>query len=173
MDLKIATIDNIINLKNLINKAYRPKDALKSKCWTHESDIVSGDRINNDQILELIHRPKSFILMYFQNDELISCIHLEQVDNSCYIGTFAVDPDFQGLNIGKKMLIEAENIAKSHFKIERFIMVVVSERQELIDFYIRRGYSETNTIEDYPIFAGVGMPKKSNLTIKSLEKIII
>ena len=49
-------------------------------------------------------------------------------------------------------------------------MVVLSAREELIGFYLRRGYRRTGEVMDYPIEAGVGMPLYSELSIEVLEK---
>lgn len=68
------------------------------------------------------------------------------------------------------MLAHAEKYANESFGSEKFIMVVVSSRSELIAFYLRRGYRKTGTIQDYPLSAGVGTPKFSNLKTEVFEK---
>ncbi len=68
------------------------------------------------------------------------------------------------------MLAEAEKYASTVFGSEKFIMVVVSERVELVSFYLRRGYQKTGFVLDYPISAGVGIPKNPEMKIEMLEK---
>lgn len=46
------------------------------------------------------------------------------------------------------MLFQAERYAPNVFGAEKFIMVVVTSRSELISFYLRRVYRETGSIMD-------------------------
>jgi hypothetical protein len=50
-------------------------------------------------------------------------------------------------------------------------MVVISQREELISFYERRGYRRTGEIAEYPLHLNVGVPRAEGLTIEYLEKI--
>jgi ribosomal protein S18 acetylase RimI-like enzyme len=83
---------------------------------------------------------------------------------------FAVNPILQGAGVGKQMLAYAEWYASENFSSDKFIMVVVSFRSELISFYQRRGYQKTSSIMDYPLSAGAGIPKHPGLKIEILEK---
>jgi hypothetical protein len=49
-------------------------------------------------------------------------------------------------------------------------MTVITERAELVSFYLRRGYIRTGKIQKYSASAGVGIPKVSGLTLEILEK---
>jgi hypothetical protein len=49
-------------------------------------------------------------------------------------------------------------------------MVVLSARHELIEFYLRRGYSRTGEVSAYPVDADVGIPKIADLMIETLAK---
>jgi hypothetical protein len=68
------------------------------------------------------------------------------------------------------MLAYAEGVASEKFSSNKFIMVVVSSRGELIAFYQRRGYQKTGSIMDYPRSAGAGIPKYTGLKVEILEK---
>lgn len=68
------------------------------------------------------------------------------------------------------MLALAENYAIETFGAEKFILIVVSARSELVAFYLRRGYQKTGSVTDYPISAGAGTPKNPALKIEVLEK---
>jgi ribosomal protein S18 acetylase RimI-like enzyme len=155
-------------IANLVNMAYRPESAASG--WTHEYDLVSGSRTNADQILEIISKPDSVILLGIKGSEIVACIHIEKDGSNGCIGMFAVNPAVQGAGIGKQMLAYAEGVATENFSSDKFIMVVVSSRSELISFYQRRGYHKTGSIMDYPLSAGAGIPKQSGLKIEILEK---
>ena len=155
-------------IATLVNGAYRPESGVIG--WTHESDLVAGSRTSAAQILETLSRHHSVILVGLNNEAIVACAHVEKNGNSSHIGMLAVNPIFQGAGVGKLMLAEAEKYASSVFGSEKFVMVVVSERTELISFYLRRGYQKTGLVLDYPISAGVGIPKNPEMKIEALEK---
>jgi ribosomal protein S18 acetylase RimI-like enzyme len=155
-------------IANLVNMAYRPESGRSG--WTHESDLVSGSRANVDQVVDVISKPDSVILLGIKGSEIVACIHIEKDGSIGYIGMFAVNPTLQGAGVGKLMLAYAEWYASENFSSDKFIMVVVSSRSELISFYQRRGYQKTDSIVDYPLSAGTGIPKHPGLKIEILEK---
>lgn len=152
----------------LVNNAYRPESGVSG--WTHESDLVSGNRADVSQIVEIMSKPDSVILLGINDSDIVACVHVEKDGSNCYIGMLAVNPLLQGSGAGKQMLAYAEQYACEHFRSEKFVMVVLSARSELIAFYLRRGYQKTGDIMDYPLSAGVGAPKYADLKVEMLEK---
>lgn len=165
---RCATTHDAAIITKLVNNAYRPKSDKSG--WTHESDLVSGDRTNTDQIIDVISKQDSIILVGLSNDHIVGCVHVQKNHYNTYIGMLAVDPALQGIGTGKHILSYAEKYATDHFHTEKFVMVVVSERHELISFYERRGYQKTGEVMEYPLSTGVGTPKQLNLKIEVLEK---
>ena len=155
-------------IAQLVNKAYRPETGAVG--WTHESDLVSGNRTSVVQVAEVLSKPDSVILVGLKGSEIVACVHVEKDGSYCHIGMLAVNPKLQGAGAGKQMLAHAERYANENFGSEKFIMVVVSSRSELIAFYLRRGYRRTGTVQGYPLSAGVGTPKLSNLKTEVFEK---
>jgi GNAT superfamily N-acetyltransferase len=157
-------------IAQLVNKAYRPETATAG--WTHESDFVFGNRTSVIQVEEILSKPDSVILVGLKDSEIVACVHVEKDGIYSQIGMLAVNPKLQGAGNGKQLLAHAERYANENFGSEKFIMIVVSLRIELIAFYLRRGYQKTGTVWDYPLFAGVGIPKYPNLKIEVLEKTV-
>jgi ribosomal protein S18 acetylase RimI-like enzyme len=155
-------------IAQLVNKAYRPESGTSG--WTHEADLVAGNRTSASQVAEIILKQNSVILVGLKNSEIVACIHIEQDGNNSYIGMLAVNPTLQGVGAGKQVLAYAENYATTVLGSEKFMMVVVSARTELISFYLRRGYQKTGSVMDYPLSANAGSPKHANLKIEVLEK---
>lgn len=171
--MEIDTVRTAVNpdaeaIAHLVNKAYRPGSGASG--WTHESDLVSGNRINASQIDKITSKPDSIILVGIKDSEIIACVHIEKDGSSSHIGMLAVNPTLQGTGVGKQMLARAEKHASAIFGSEKFIMVVVSARSELISFYLRRGYQKTDFVMDYPLSASAGNPKHAGLKIEILEK---
>lgn len=155
-------------IAQLVNKAYRPETGTAG--WTHESDLVSGNRTGVSQVAEVMSKPDSVILVGLKDSEIVACVHIEKDGINSHIGMLAVSPILQGAGTGKQMLAHAERYASEIFGSDKFTMVVVSSRSELIFFYLRRGYQKTGSIMDYPLSAGVGTPKFSDLKTEALEK---
>ncbi len=101
---------------------------------------------------------------------MIACICIEQKKDSAYLGFFAVHPSVQGQGIGDEVLSQAENFASKNLNLQKYVMVVVSQRTELIAYYERRGYCKTGQVEPYPVNLNVGKPLSNDLTIAYLEK---
>ena len=118
----------------------------------------------------MIKNPDSHLFVVTSNGSIAACIYIEEKDNRAYIGTFAVNPALQNQGVGKRVLALAENYAVNELGSIKLIMVVISQREELISFYERRGYKRTGEISEYPVHLNVGIPIVENLTIEYLEK---
>ena len=165
---RIANESDASAISKLVNAAYRPGSGTSS--WTHESELVAGERTNPTQVAEIISKPNSAVIVGINNSEIIACVHIEKEGSSCHIGMLAVNPMLQGSGAGKQILAQAEKHAIEVFNSEKFVIIVVSSRGELISFYMRRGYQNTGTVIDYPLSAGAGIPKSSDLKVEVLEK---
>ncbi len=168
-EIRTAQLVDAEAIVTLVNQAYRPDTGAVG--WTHEANWVSGSRISVDQVMDLLLKPDSTILLEIVNSAIIACVHIEKHGNICDIGMLAVNPTLQVTGIGKQMLAHAEHYARTQYSAEKFAMFVVSSRIELIAFYVRRGYQKTGVVMDYPMTAGVGIPKYSGMTIEVLEKL--
>jgi ribosomal protein S18 acetylase RimI-like enzyme len=166
---RIASKSDIEAIVGLVNNAYRPESGVSG--WTHESELISGSRTNDSHIMEIMAKPDSIILVGLKTSEIIACVHIEKTGKNTHIGMLAVSPALQGIGTGKQMLAHAEMYASVNFGSEKFIIVVVSPRSELISFYLRRNYQKTGILKEYPLSAGIGTPKLANLKIKVLEKL--
>lgn len=168
LNFRVARVDDSAEIAQLVNEAYRPAPGMGG--WTHESDLVSGKRINSEKVESLIKQENSTILAGVLGSIIVTCVHIEKESTNCYIGMLAVSPSLQGLGKGKEVLAHAEEYAKKSFNPNNFVMVVVAARTELISFYLRRGYKKTGTTMQYPLDAGVGTPKIDLLQIETLHK---
>lgn len=167
LQFKTATIEDAQAITILVNSAYRPTDDIKG--WTHESELISGERTHVEQVSRLF-RDNSYVLVAVENDHIVSCVHLDIDGSSAHIGMLATHPELQGLGCGKQMLSYAEGFASKNFSVRKYVMNVLLARKELLAFYIRRGYIATGLTYEYPISANVGSPKVTNLQVGVLEK---
>jgi len=168
LQFKTATINDAQAIAKLVNSAYRPTGDIKG--WTHESELISGERTNIDQVCSLF-RDNSYVLVAVENGNIVACVHVEIHGLNAHIGMLATSPEVQGLGYGKQMLSYAEDIASKNFSATKYVMKVLLARKELLAFYIRRGYITTGSTYEYPASAGVGSPKVTNLQVGVLEKV--
>jgi ribosomal protein S18 acetylase RimI-like enzyme len=171
LEFRTAQISDIQKLVDLINSAYRQH---QGNSWTSEVEIVTGDRINVEQLLQTLADDhfKLFVVEYAK--ETVACIGLTFHSSEVEIGTFCITPRIQNQGIGKQVLDFAEsyigdNLLLEYPDLKHFVMWVLSVRHELIAYYQRRGYQQTGRIEDYPLHANVGIPTV-NLHLVEMKK---
>lgn len=165
MKLDIANTTDALQICELLNLAYRGADG-----WTTESALVEGNRCSESDIISDIESPSNYLLVYKTSNIIQACISVQESEDRAYIGSFAVRPKLQNSGIGKTVLNLAEQFAVTNFQPRQFIMVVLSSRTELIEFYERRGYQRNGIIKEYPIHLNVGVPLTHDLTIEELTK---
>lgn len=165
--LRIASAADAGKIAALVNRAYRP--SVHERGWTHEANLVSGQRTTEEQVLSLdCFRSSIFVLC--QDTDIVACIHVKCGGNSADIGMLATDPNHQMQGLGKQILNCAEQYALEHFGITAYRMSVLSSRSELIAFYERRGYARTGEITSYPVSAGIGEPIVDGLQVEIFVK---
>ena len=148
---------DISQLVTIINRAYRPVAGQEG--WTHESNWISNDRINEQQLIIEANKVDQHIVLAELNDQLIGCVMFSKNLHKVDIGLLTVDPQVQAQQLGRKLLAQAESLAIELYQPDYFEMSVVHTRTELIEFYQRRGYEFTSEITPYPIEQGVVTPK--------------
>lgn len=154
----------------LVESAYRG-DASRAG-WTTEADFLDGRRTDAEGVRADIARPGSLIRLALDSDgRLLACCHLERTGDACYFGMFSVDPTLQGGGIGKRLMAEAERLARTDWGCRRMEMTVIDIRDELIAFYQRRGYRRTGVKKPFPYGdARFGIPRRDDLRFEVLEK---
>ena len=169
LNIRKASLDDLAAIVDLVNIAYRSKEI---QGWTSESDIVVGDRIDHEQLKQLIHMKNSFIFLDLNVDKsIIGTVHLQVEQGVGYIGLLTTHPKIQNRGIGKILLQYAEDYCFKNYGINSFEISVLSTRVELIDFYERRGYRFTGQVDSYPIEKKVGTPLM-DIQILYFKKII-
>ena len=164
-----ATLTDIPALIALVTSAYRG-DASKQG-WTTEADMLDGQRIDAEALRHDIERTDSRILLALENGEVLACAHVAIEDGTGYFGMFAVSPDQQGSGVGKRMMAEAERLAREDWGLPGMRMTVIDIRDELIAFYERRGYARTGLKKPFPYGdERFGIPKRDDLRFEILEK---
>lgn len=170
MNIRLASIEDLASIQNVMNEAYRPAGV---PGWTDENTLLSGARIGAQQLIEVLQRTNTTMLVgELSPHGVVATILLEHAGDAVYLGMLAVSPERQARGMGKQLLAAAEAYASRHWQPRRFVMSVLSARSELINFYLRRGYVRTGKVLDFPHDANVGVPKVPGLTLDELAKIL-
>jgi len=167
LELSVACEADAKEIATLVNRAYRPSS--REAGWTHEANLIAGERISTEQVLSLFHEQSTILLLHLGQD-IVACVHVQGGQSGTYIGMLATNPAMQAQGIGKQMLLHAEAYAIEHYDASVLKMSVLSSRPELLAFYERRGYVLTGQVEEYPLSAGVGQPMVTGIKVFSLAK---
>jgi GNAT superfamily N-acetyltransferase len=150
-----ATAEDAAAIAALVQSAYRGESSRKG--WTTEADLLSSERINAAGVLDKIQAAPNgtIILAHDEQGKLASCCELllrrddDTTSSLAYFGLFSVDPERQAGGIGRQVLAEAERYAKKTWGVGRIEMQVMWMREELISWYVRRGYKKTEETREF------------------------
>jgi len=168
LELSIACKADAKEIAALVNRAYRPSS--QEAGWTHEANLIAGERISTEQVLSLFHEQSTILLLRLGQD-IVACVHVQGGQSSAYIGMLATNPTMQAQGLGKQLLLHAEAYAIEHYDASVLKISALSSRPELLAFYERRGYALTGQVEEYPESAGVGQPIVTGIQVLWLEKV--
>jgi predicted N-acetyltransferase YhbS len=165
-----ATLADVIELNALVARAYRG-DASRVG-WTHEADLLDGQRTDVEALSEIIRDSNNVILLAFDDGTLVGCVLVERQDeHSAYLGLLSVEPARQAAGIGRLLIEAAEREAVSRFGARRMKMTVIRQRVDLIPWYERRGYALTGETAPFPLDDDrLGIPRRRDLEFVVLTK---
>ncbi len=147
---RIAGVDDVDDVLDLVRLAYRGPESRRG--WTSEAELLDDERIDRDGVLAKITDPAGVVLLAADDDDpLVACCELVQRSPEVgYFGMFAVRPSAQAGGLGRVVLAEAERYARTTFGVTIMEMTVIGQRGELIDWYVRRGYTVTGEQRPFP-----------------------
>jgi ribosomal protein S18 acetylase RimI-like enzyme len=167
--IMVAGQEDIAALELLVNSAYRGDAARQG--WTHESDLLDGQRIDAEEVAAILENANNTLLKYTKNGQILGCVCLERKGDHMYLGMLTTNPAYQGLGIGKALLQAGESHA-AKLGCTVVEMTVITDRAELMAWYERHGYRNTGKLKPFPSDnPKVGKPLK-NLEFVVLEKAI-
>ncbi|KOU11864.1 MULTISPECIES: GNAT family N-acetyltransferase [Streptomyces] len=169
LSFRSAVEADVPELVVLVESAYRG-DASRAG-WTTEADYLDGQRTDPDGVRAVIDSPDGVLLVVERAGELVACCHIEHRGDHAYFGMFAVRPGLQGGGLGKEILAEAERRARDMWGADEMRMTVVNVREELIAYYVRRGYRRTGELSPFPYGdERFGIPLRDDLAFELLVK---
>ncbi len=172
-DFEVAHLSDVSELVALVNSAYRGEASELG--WTTEALLLDGQRTDKEKIVELLSYSHSIILVARVDQRIVACVHLEKKNEQCaYLGMLSVAPSQQDKGWGRKLLLAAESYVQNSWKTLQVEMTVISLREELISWYLRRGYSLSEERRPFPMNnPRFGIPKRKDLEFVVLFKNMI
>jgi GNAT superfamily N-acetyltransferase len=170
----VGTDDDVPAVVALVESAYRG-DASRAG-WTTEADLLDGQRTDPESVRAIVASTAAYLLLARDGTgELVACCQLEQrPDRVGYFGMFAVRPGQQGSGLGRVMLAEAERRARDEWQSRAMEMTVIAQRRDLIAWYVRRGYAETDQTQPFPHGdPKFGLPRRDDLYFVVLRKPLV
>ncbi|MFE5805233.1 GNAT family N-acetyltransferase [Streptomyces sp. NPDC056491] len=169
LSFRSAVETDVPELVVLVESAYRGEASRAG--WTTEADYLDGQRTDPDGVSAVIASPDGVLLVVERAGELVACCQLEHRDDHVYFGMFAVRPGLQGAGLGKEILAEAERRARETWGAKEMRMTVVNVREDLIAYYVRRGYLRTGDLSPFPYGdERFGVPLRDDLAFELLVK---
>jgi ribosomal protein S18 acetylase RimI-like enzyme len=168
MIIRRATKADIPALNILVNGAYRGESSRKG--WTTEAGLLDGIRTSEASLNEMLDGLNAMIMVAQDGKDLQGCVYLEKQEDALYLGMLTVQPELQAKGLGTKLMIAAEESAKS-LGCEKIKMTVITVREALIAYYQRRGYSDTGERKTFPTDPKFGIAKQP-LEFMVMEKIL-
>lgn len=171
---RAAQANDISALNRLVESAYRGESAKQG--WTHEADLLGGQRTDEDAISESLANPNVVMLVAEENGRIIGCVQGTRLDSDdgtvkAYMGMLTVDPTLQAQGLGRQLMTAIEAEVAATFGATAMEMTVIKQRSELIAYYERRGYVRTGETRPFPLDdERFGLPKTRELEFVVLEK---
>lgn len=196
--LRQAETDDIGALEQLLNGCYRETAGWTNEADLVSGIRITPDELvstiaNPTHYLFVYPKTMTGERDGEETGEMLGCIAVDiKVDadadanksvcsNKAYIGMFAVHPELQGQGVGHQILQAAETFAERHLqsstqdaqtKPARLTMSILSHRPELLAYYQRRGYQLNGNKMPFPNDGNNGEPKRQDLELLELEKIV-
>jgi GNAT superfamily N-acetyltransferase len=167
VNLTRAKSAELADIVSLMNRSYRGGQG-----WAVEQGYIEGARISlPDLEAELADKPQMQLLAWREHGHLLGCVSLEpQGDGVWFLGSLTVEPARQNMRAGRRMLAQAEDIARQA-GASRMRLTVIWLREALIRWYERRGYVATGETLAFPYCdQRWGKPMRDDLHFRLFEK---
>jgi ribosomal protein S18 acetylase RimI-like enzyme len=167
---RIADLSDVPQIIDLVQSAYRGETSRQG--WTTEAELLDGGRTFAGEVSSIIRAAGNKIILLETDGQLRASVHIKkQAQGLAYLGMFAVSPDQQNRGLGKSLLQYVEKLAVRVWQSQQIEMTVIHQREELINWYIRRGYRLSGEQRPFPYGdERYGIPKRDDLVLDVLLK---
>lgn len=144
---RLEASDSISEITRLLHRAYAPQVAMGLKPLAgRQDDSVTRDRCEHSEAFVALRRAEGAK----GRDRIVGIILFNEVEKVTFpsfflkpevahFAQFGVDPDLQGVGIGRMLLERVEQRARETGHVELALSMAEPDRK-LYDFYIKRGF---------------------------------
>jgi ribosomal protein S18 acetylase RimI-like enzyme len=169
LKIRIATIEDAPEIAAIVNSVYRGD--VNAQGWTTEAHLIEGERISTDQVREFIQARGEIILCAERDGAIQGLVHLKNHHPKAYLGMLSVRANQQGGGVGARLIAESEAYVQREWKCSNVYMWVLTIRHELINWYVRKGYTVGSERVPYAnLGAEAGHPKVAHLEFAVLTR---
>jgi ribosomal protein S18 acetylase RimI-like enzyme len=170
LTFRTAEPDDVDAVVALVESAYRGESSKAG--WTTEAHLLDGQRTDEQSVRGIVEGPDGRVVLAVDGRAIVGCCQLERRRGGvAYFGMFAISPTLQGAGAGKQLLAEAERQAREEWGCTRMEMTVIAQREDLIAWYLRRGYREVGERRPFPYGdERFGVPRRPDLEFTVLSK---
>ncbi|HEX7295569.1 MAG TPA: GNAT family N-acetyltransferase [Pyrinomonadaceae bacterium] len=130
--IRVATSADAARITEVINAAFR----------IAEGFFIDSKRITEAEVEESL--TKGDFLLAENGEKLLGCVYVEMRGTRSYLGLLSVDPECQQGGLGSLLMNDAERYCRE--RGSQFMdIVIVHVREDLPQFYKKRGYTENGT----------------------------
>ena len=167
--LRDATAGDLEALARFVNDAYR--GAFAREGWTHEADLLDGQRTDPNLLAEMIEPPSAILLGRDGDGPIRACVQVGvRRAGVYYLGMLAVDPRQQGSGLGRAIVAAVETRAREA-GCATIELTVIHLRTALVAWYERLGYRRTGAFEPFPYGERrYGEPRRDDLRLVVMAK---
>jgi GNAT superfamily N-acetyltransferase len=122
-----------------------PVTRLINAAFVVEQIAFDGDRIDILGVCELMK--KGAFLLAEDPAGLAGCVFVETRGGCSYLGLLSVAPIRQGSGLGRRLVAEAEEYARSAGCHTMDLRIISPRAESLLPFYRRLGYVQTGTAQ--------------------------
>ena len=116
--------------------------ALVNHAYAVEADFVEGERTAAPEIAAMMDAGMFVVLD--ADGALAASVYVEAKHERAYLGMLSVDPAFQGMGLGRRLVRVAEAIGEA-MGAPAIELKIVNLREELARWYKSLGYREVGT----------------------------
>ena len=170
LTIRVATPADIPALHALVESAYRGETSRAG--WTTEADLLDGQRTDPEDLAEIIADPAQALLTAWRGGDMVGCILIADRGGGVgYFGMLSVRPTLQAAGLGRRLVAVAEAELAARFGARRTRISVFPQRETLIAWYQRLGYSDTGRTQPFDYDnPRLGLPLRDDLHFIVMEK---
>lgn len=153
--IRRANDDDVSALTRLINAAF-----------VVEHIVFDGDRV--DDLRVRVYMSSGTFLVAEDCGALAGCVYIETHGDRSYLGLLSVQPELQGIGLGRRLVAAAETFARESGSRFMDLRVISARGKQLLPFYRRLGYSFVRA-EPFPANLVTKLPSHFLLLSKPLS----